>query len=76
LFGERCIFLSVFCLVRSQLLPTADYAVGATLPAHLSPFVEEGEGDYVPPERQELLAKIQGIHQVCRRPLTRISFSF
>ena len=47
-----------------QLLPTADYAVGATLPAHLSPFVEEGEGDYVPPERQEMLAKLQGIHEV------------
>ena len=29
--------------------------MGADLPAHLSPFVEEKEGDYVPPERQLLL---------------------
>ena len=29
---------------------------GSTLPPHLSPFVEETEEDYVPPERQEVIA--------------------
>ena len=29
--------------------------VGASLPPHLSPFVEEQEGDYTPPERQAML---------------------
>lgn len=38
-----------------RLLPTGEYAPGACLPAHLSPFVEEKEGDYVPPERQAQL---------------------
>ena len=28
-----------------------DYCPGAVLPPHLSPFVEEGSDDYVPPER-------------------------
>ncbi|KAJ2236557.1 mRNA-binding ribosome synthesis protein nop7 [Coemansia sp. RSA 1722] len=30
------------------LLDTADYLVGQKLPAHLSPFVEYAEGDYIP----------------------------
>ena len=34
-----------------RLLPLASYAVGASLPPHLSPFVEEKEGDYVPPDK-------------------------
>lgn len=29
-----------------------------TLPPHLSPFVEEKVGDYVPPEREQQLAKL------------------
>jgi pescadillo len=37
-----------------QLIETAPYAPGATLPAHLSPFVHEGADDYVPPERTAL----------------------
>ncbi|KAL7836857.1 hypothetical protein AOLI_G00281410 [Acnodon oligacanthus] len=43
-----------------MLLPVEDYFLGATLPPHLSPFVEEKEGDYVPPERLKLLALQRG----------------
>ncbi|KAI4896542.1 hypothetical protein NFI96_020268 [Prochilodus magdalenae] len=42
------------------LLPVEDYFMGVTLPPHLSPFVEEKEGDYVPPERLKLLALQRG----------------
>ncbi|KAJ2451317.1 mRNA-binding ribosome synthesis protein nop7 [Coemansia sp. RSA 2336] len=33
-----------------RLLDTSEYLVGQQLPAHLSPFVEYAEGDYVPEE--------------------------
>ena len=33
--------------------------VGVVLPPHLSPFIEEGEGDYVPPERVQLLQRAE-----------------
>ena len=43
-----------------RLLPTGEYAPGACLPPHLSPFVEEKEGDYIPPERQAQLDDEEG----------------
>lgn len=41
------------CINRQRLLPTDEYSPGAVLPPHLSPFVQEREDDYVPPERQK-----------------------
>lgn len=38
-----------------MLLPTAEYLMGATLPPHLSPFVNEKRGDYVPPDKIKLI---------------------
>ncbi|KAK7483722.1 hypothetical protein BaRGS_00025043 [Batillaria attramentaria] len=46
-----------------QLLPVEDYFMGAVLPPHLSPFVEEQDGDYVPPEKVKLLSRLQGKEQ-------------
>lgn len=43
------------CVNSKRLLPIDDYVVGAVLPPHLSPFVDEQQGDYIPPERKQLL---------------------
>ena len=43
------------------LLPVEDYFPGVILPPHLSPFVEEEEGDYVPPEKQKMLDRERGV---------------
>ncbi len=43
------------CVNHCKLLPVEDYFPGVELPPHLSPFVKEEEGDYVPPERQAML---------------------
>ncbi|XP_057179768.1 pescadillo [Triplophysa rosa] len=47
-------------LNAKMLLPVEEYFLGVTLPPHLSPFVEETEGDYVPPEKLKLLALQRG----------------
>jgi len=39
------------CFNACRLLPAEKYIPGAVLPPHLSPFVEEKPGEYVPPER-------------------------
>lgn len=53
----------VFDSVNARLLlPVSDYFPGVQLPPHLSPFVSEKEGDYVPPEKLKLLALQRGEH--------------
>ncbi|XP_072289083.1 pescadillo [Eucyclogobius newberryi] len=48
------------CVNAKILLPVEDYFIGVTLPPHLSPFVEEKEGDYVPPEKLKIIAMQHG----------------
>ncbi|KAJ8415287.1 hypothetical protein AAFF_G00422670 [Aldrovandia affinis] len=48
------------CINAKLLLPVVDYFPGVTLPPHLSPFVEEKDGDYVPPEKLRLMALQRG----------------
>lgn len=43
------------CINARALLPVQNYFMGAKLPPHISPFVEEKPGDYVPPEKLALL---------------------
>ncbi|XP_055107715.1 pescadillo homolog isoform X4 [Symphalangus syndactylus] len=51
----------VFDSVNARLLlPVAEYFAGVQLPPHLSPFVTEKEGDYIPPEKLKLLALQRG----------------
>lgn len=38
-----------------MLLPTAEYLIGSKLPPHLSPFVNEKRGDYVPPDKVKMM---------------------
>ena len=47
------------CVNRRKLLPTGEYSPGSLLPPHLSPFVEEGASEYVPPERVAQLEEDQ-----------------
>ncbi|XP_054905132.1 pescadillo [Poeciliopsis prolifica] len=48
------------CVNAKMRLPVEDYFLGVTLPPHLSPFVEEKEGDYVPPEKLKIMALQRG----------------
>ena len=51
----------VYDSINSKIcLPVEDYFIGVTLPPHLSPFVEEKEGDYVPPEKLRIMALQRG----------------
>lgn len=43
------------CVNARRLLPVQNYFIGVKLPSHLSPFVEEKPGDYVPPEKLSML---------------------
>lgn len=66
----------VFDSVNARLLlPVADYFPGVQLPPHLSPFVTEKEGDYVPPEKLKLLALQRGEHPGAWRKLDRAGWA-
>uniref|UniRef100_A0A8D0DXV0 Pescadillo homolog n=1 Tax=Salvator merianae TaxID=96440 RepID=A0A8D0DXV0_SALMN len=59
----------VFDSVNAKMcLPVADYFPGVMLPPHLSPFVSEKEGDYIPPEKLKLLALQRGNEPGTRWP--------
>jgi len=45
------------CVNARSLIPVNDYVPGSVLPPHLSPFVEEKEDEYIPPERKEILRR-------------------
>eukprot|EP00658_Telonema_sp_P-2_P080608 TRINITY_DN8054_c0_g4_i1.p1 TRINITY_DN8054_c0_g4~~TRINITY_DN8054_c0_g4_i1.p1 ORF type:complete len:527 (-),score=151.08 TRINITY_DN8054_c0_g4_i1:289-1869(-) len=47
------------CVNAKMLLPTFEYAVGASLPAHLSPFVDNDAEGYMP-ERSRYLRQLKG----------------
>lgn len=49
----------VDCLNNLFLLPTGQYAPGAALPAHLSPFIDNEKEGYVP-DRQKEIAHLKG----------------
>ena len=42
------------CVNARRLLPPEKYFPGVQLPPHLSPFVEEAPGEYVPPDKMQL----------------------
>lgn len=42
------------CVNAKCLLPPEKYFPGVELPPHLSPFVEEAPGEYIPPEKMQL----------------------
>ncbi|XP_033627505.1 pescadillo homolog [Asterias rubens] len=53
----------VFDSINARLLlPVEEYFPGVVLPPHLSPFVQEKEGDYMPPEKKTLLNRQHGIN--------------
>lgn len=41
----------VDCFNLRRRLPLENYLPGAVLPPHLSPFVSDTSGEYIPPER-------------------------
>lgn len=52
------IFDSVNCC---KLLPVEDYFPGVLLPPHLSPFVTEEDGEYIPPEKLSRLYEEESV---------------
>jgi len=49
------------CLNFRRLAKVEDYFPGIVLPPHISPFVKERDGEYMPPERKEFLQLLKGM---------------
>jgi pescadillo protein len=49
------------CINARALLPVEHYFQGAILPPHVSPFITEREGDYVPPEKKKFIDMEKGV---------------
>uniref|UniRef100_A0A2C9LDR6 BRCT domain-containing protein n=1 Tax=Biomphalaria glabrata TaxID=6526 RepID=A0A2C9LDR6_BIOGL len=48
------------CFNARTILPAKEYFPGVPCPPHLSPFVEEKEGDYIPEDKVKFLKRIKG----------------
>ncbi len=55
------------CLNHGIILPTAQYAPGKALPAHLSPFVDNRKEGYIP-TRQKEINQLKGIDEEMLEP--------
>ncbi len=49
------------CVNQRTILPVDEYLPDAVLPPHLSPFVEEENEDYIPPERTTDISEDTGL---------------
>ncbi|OQR68255.1 pescadillo-like [Tropilaelaps mercedesae] len=54
------------CVNARRILPVENYFPGSELPPHLSPFVEQKEGGYVPLSREEMQKKVEELKQAAQ----------
>uniref|UniRef100_A0AC34F9G6 Uncharacterized protein n=1 Tax=Panagrolaimus sp. ES5 TaxID=591445 RepID=A0AC34F9G6_9BILA len=57
-YTKKCMQCLTIIIDYRKILQVNKYVPGAHLPPHLSPFVLESSGDYIPPERIEMLREL------------------